>query len=400
MALSLKNKKILLGVTGGIAAYKAAELARLLIKAGAVVQVVMSKNATEFIQPLTFEAITGKRVLLDLFDSSSTAMQHIEAARFSELIIIAPASASFMARLAYGFADDLLSTICLATQAPIFLAPAMNKHMWENLATQNNLKRLVQQGIQVLETDIGDQACGDVGYGRMLEPIEIFDCLKKQFSFGSGSLTNKKVVITVGATQEPIDAVRYISNCSSGKMGFELAKAFSWVGAEVTLICGICALSPPKFDNIIQVKTAKEMLEAALEKAVDADIFVGAAAVSDYRVQNPMSQKLKSTKDHFSLDLTKNPDILLQVASLPKKPFMVGFALETENLMANARKKLKQKGLNMIVANSCEKITPFDSDENEVFILNDANDEVLHLERNSKFIIAKNIIHQIKKQFL
>lgn len=381
----LKNKRIVLGVTGGIACYKAVEFARLLIKEGAHVQVIMTQNATQFVTPLTFETITKHPV------ENASAMHHIDSARFADGVIIMPATASFIARLAHGFADDLLSTTCLATQAPIILVPAMNKQMWLNMATQNNINCLNSRKFHVLDTDFGEQACGEIGYGRMLEPVEVLNRVIARWEEPQ-IFIDKKVLITVGSTREPIDAVRYISNHSSGKMGFSLATTFQYLGAQVTLICGHCEIPLPLGCEIIQVQTAQEMSKEVLKRVEQYDIFIGAAAVADFRVKEVLSQKMKSDYSEVSLELTKNPDIIAQVAALKHKPFVVGFALETENLLENAAKKLHQKKLDMVIANLSHNLG---SDHSEGFIL--TKEASTPLEKANKHEIAKEIAYRVEK---
>ncbi len=386
----LKNKKIILGVTGGISAYKTVEFARLLMKEEAQVQVVMTQNATQFVTPLTFEAITQKSVLQGIFEDAA-AIQHIEHARLADLLIVMPATASFMARLAHGFADDLLSATCLATEAPVVLVPAMNKQMWSNLATQANRATLTQRQFQVLETAFGEQACGEFGYGRMLEPDEVLQQIIPILT-PTLPLKGKKVLMTVGSTREPIDPVRYVSNASSGKMGFSLAAALLQQGASVTIICGHHEVPVPQGCETIHIETALEMRDEVLRQVKGMDIFIGAAAVADYRVKEVVDQKVKSEAEMLQLTLVKNPDILSEVAMLEEKPFTVGFALETEDLIQNARKKLGHKQLDMIVANLCGENKPFGGDCNEVFILNKCQDDILHLKKAHKEEIARGIV--------
>lgn len=349
--LSLINKQVLLGITGGIAAYKSAELCRLLIKAGAEVRVVMTEAACEFITPLTMQALSGNRVHTELLDEAAeAAMGHIELARWADLIIIAPASANFMARLAHGEANDLLTTLCLATSAPIALAPAMNQAMWSNQNTQDNLQALKTNKAKILHVfgpADGEQACGDTGPGRMLEPSQLIELAADLFN--SGALAGLKVCITAGPTREALDPVRYISNHSSGKMGYAIASAAVEAGAKVNLISGPVNLEPLAHVDLVNVESAEDMLEAATNSPCD--IFIGVAAVADYRPQESALNKIKKTKDSLQLELVKNPDILATIASQKNKPFCVGFAAETENLANNALAKLKNKNLDLIVAN-------------------------------------------------
>jgi len=347
--LSLSNKQIILGVTGGIAAYKAAELCRLLIKAGADVRVVMTPSAAEFITSLTFQALSGNRVHIELLDEEAeAAMGHIELARWADLVLIAPASANFIARLSQGRAEDLLSTLCLATNAPIAVAPAMNQAMWRNQNTQDNLQQLKQKNITVLGPASGEQACGDVGLGRMLEPEEIAQAAAAMFE--TGELAGVNITITAGPTREAIDPVRYISNHSSGKMGYALARAAMEAGAKVVLVSGPVALEPPPQVKLVAVESARQMLDAC--QVVPGDIFISVAAVADYRPANSASEKIKKNADTIELSLIKNPDILAQISLSAQRPFCVGFAAETQNIEEYARKKLLDKKLDLIFANN------------------------------------------------
>ncbi len=365
---SLLNKRVLLGVTGGIAAYKSAELLRRLRDSGAEVQVVMTKSACEFITPLTMQALSGRPVHTELLDHDSEAgMGHIELARWSDVILIAPASANFIAKLAHGMADDLLSTLCLAADVPLLVAPAMNQQMWVNPATRTNIETISQREIAILGPAEGDQACGETGPGRMLEPLQLLTALEAIFQ--NSTLAGKHVIITAGPTREAIDPVRYISNRSSGKMGYAMATAALEAGANVTLVSGPVALQAPEQVNQINVNTAKEMREAVLGEVDSADIFIAAAAVADYRCLDVSEQKIKKSADTLSLNLEKNPDVLADVAELSSAPFTVGFAAETESLKDNAIKKLENKGLDMIAANLVGEDLGFDTEENalEVF---------------------------------
>ncbi len=347
--LSLSNKQIILGVTGGIAAYKAAELCRLLIKAGADVRVVMTPSAAEFITSLTFQALSGNRVHIELLDEEAeAAMGHIELARWADLVLIAPASANFIARLSQGRAEDLLSTLCLATNAPIAVAPAMNQAMWRNQNTQDNLQQLKQKNITVLGPASGEQACGDVGLGRMLEPEEIAQAAAAMFE--TGELAGVNITITAGPTREAIDPVRYISNHSSGKMGYALARAAMDAGAKVVLVSGPVALEPPPQVKLVAVESARQMLDAC--QVVPGDIFISVAAVADYRPANSASEKIKKNADTMELSLIKSPDILAQISLSAQRPFCVGFAAETQNIEEYARKKLLDKKLDLIFANN------------------------------------------------
>ncbi len=347
--LSLSNKQVILGITGGIAAYKAAELCRLLMKAGADVRVVMTPSALEFITPLTFQALSGNRVYTDLLDEEAeAAMGHIELARWADLILIAPASANFIARLGQGRAEDLLSTLCLAAPATIAVAPAMNQNMWLDAATQDNLLLLLERGIQVFGPDSGEHACGDIGPGRMLEPEYIAVEAAKLFDIEA--LAGVNVTITAGPTREAIDPVRYISNHSSGKMGYALARAAMEAGAKVVLISGPVALEPPPRVKLVSVESARQMLDACQE--VLGDIFISVAAVADYRPETTATEKIKKNDKTMTLNLVKNPDILASISLSEKRPFCVGFAAETENLEDFAKKKMVDKKLDLIFANN------------------------------------------------
>jgi phosphopantothenoylcysteine decarboxylase / phosphopantothenate---cysteine ligase len=380
------SKKIVLGITGGIAAYKAAELVRLLIKSNIDVQVVMTQSACEFITPVTMQALSGKPVFLNMWDQSiPNGMPHIELSRDADAILIAPATANFMAKLVHGSADDLLSTLCLARDCPLLVAPAMNKQMWENPATQRNVAKLIEDGIDILGPEAGDQACGEVGLGRMLEPESILEEVIAHFS--PKLLHGKKVMITAGATQEMIDPVRAITNLSSGKMGYALAKIASNMGAEVTLVTGVSALMPPKHANSIVTKSADSMYQAVMQHISDQDIFIGVAAVADYSPVETSTQKIKKSEDTLTLQLKRNKDILADVANLPHAPFCVGFAAESENIIEYAKQKRLSKKLPLIVAN--EVTSAMGSDNNQVTLIDDHG--VHPLQPASKIIIANQI---------
>ena len=372
--------RILLGVTGGIAAYKAAELARHLVKAGAAVQVAMTEAAQRFVGAQTFQALTGRVVRSSLWDEQSeAAMGHIELARWADAIVIAPASADFLARLAHGFADDLLATLCLASDRPLHVAPAMNRLMWANAATQSNLALLRGRGVHVIGPDSGAQACGEVGEGRMSEPAdiaaEILDSLRMDFS--KPTLQGIRAVVTAGPTREPIDPVRFISNRSSGKQGYAVAAALASLGASVTLVSGPVNLQTPAGVRRLDVESAQQMLEISLAAAADAHIFVGAAAVADYRVEVPADQKIKKNADTLQLSLTRNPDILSQTRALHPRLFMVGFAAETENLAAHARDKLQRKKLDLIAANWVGEGRAFERDDNSLHLYWQGGERIL-----------------------
>ncbi|WP_372871960.1 bifunctional phosphopantothenoylcysteine decarboxylase/phosphopantothenate--cysteine ligase CoaBC [Shewanella sp.] len=358
LSVSLNNRKILLGIGGGIAAYKSADLVRRLKERGADVRVVMSQSAGEFITPLTLQALSGHPVAMDLLDpAAEAAMGHIELARWADLVIIAPATANLIARIAAGMADELITTTCLATSSPIALCPAMNQQMYANQATQDNLATVARRGIKLWGPDSGSQACGEVGPGRMLEPLEICafaerlleeDAATEQFKH---SLKGHKLMLTAGPTREAIDPVRYISNHSSGKMGFALAEAAAAMGAEVTLVSGPVRLATPAGVKRIDVDSAQQMLDAVMAQIDKQDIFIGCAAVADYRVADVATGKIKKSSETMQLALVRNPDILATVASHQTRPFTVGFAAETHDVETYARDKLKRKNLDMIAAN-------------------------------------------------
>ncbi|MEY2680576.1 MAG: hypothetical protein RL661_807 [Pseudomonadota bacterium] len=363
----LTGQKILLGVTGGIAAYKAAELVRLLRSAGADVRVIMTRAATAFVTPLTFQALSGHPVPLELLDSDAeSAMGHIHLARWADRILIAPASADVIARLRVGLADDLLTTVCLAATAPLLLAPAMNQAMWQHAATQENIAVLKSRGVSLLGPAEGEQACGEVGPGRLLEPAAIVESLVGQP--GEGALARLRVLISAGPTREPIDPVRYLTNRSSGKMGYALAQSAMALGAKVTLVSGPTALVPPTGAEVVPVDTAANMYEAVLAQAGRADIYIGAAAVADY-APDTVPHKMKKDADSLALNLVKTRDILAAVSALPgSRPFTVGFAAETQNLEGYARSKLAAKSLDMVAANQVGAGVGFDVDDNALYV--------------------------------
>lgn len=365
----LAGKKLLLGITGGIAAYKAVELVRLLRKSSAEVQVVLTGSASQFVTPMTLQAVSGRPVRQELFDPAhEAAMGHIELARWADLVLVAPASAGFMARLAHGFADNLLATLCLASAAPIILAPAMNQQMWQNAATRDNVALLQQRGIALWGPASGDQACGEVGPGRMLEPEALLEQLLSRFT--PGPLAGVRVLLTAGPTREPLDPVRFIGNRSSGKMGFALARAFARAGARVELVAGPVALDTPAGVERIDVESAGEMEQAVLARVAGSDIFVGCAAVADYRPDVVADQKIKKTSDRMEIRLVRNPDILATVAGLPDAPFTVGFAAETQDPEGYAEKKRVAKRVNMIAANLVgAEQGGFERDENALTLL-------------------------------
>lgn len=350
MSSASSSHRILLGVSGGIAAYKAAELVRLLVKAGAEVQVVMTAAAQHFVGAATFQALSGRPVRSDLWDASAeAAMGHIELARWASQIVIAPASADLLARLAHGHADDLLSTLCLASAAPLSIAPAMNQQMWAHPATQANLALLRQRSVQVLGPASGEQACGDVGEGRLLEPAEIVAAVLAPPV--SAVLQDRRVLISAGPTLEDIDPVRFVGNRSSGKMGFAIAQVAQAMGAQVTLVAGPVSLPTPPGVRRIDVRSALQMRDAVLQQLAGQDVFIAAAAVADYRPREVAVQKIKKCADTLDLHLVRNPDIVAEVAARQDRPLVVGFAAETNDVEAHACDKLARKNLDMIAAN-------------------------------------------------
>jgi len=390
----LTNRNILLGITGGIAAYKSAELTRALVGAGANVRIVLTAAGAEFITPLTLQALSGNPVHQSLLDpEAEQGMGHIELARWADLLLVAPASADFMARLSHGMANDLLTTVCLATDAPICIAPAMNQAMWRDPRTQENAQRLANQGVHIWGPASGEQACGDVGPGRMLEASEIAHLAAA--AFATPELEGRRVCITAGPTREALDPVRYISNHSSGKMGYALAAAAVKAGAEVVLISGPVSLPTPAGVQRLNVESAEQMLAAALELAPAADIFIGAAAVADYRPVAIADQKIKKGQEELmELRLVKNPDIIATIARLDKRPFTVGFAAETESVLAFARSKLERKNLDLVIANDVSQSgIGFNADENEVTLVSARGD--YKLPRNNKQALAQTLIQQI-----
>ena len=368
------SKKIVLGITGGIAAYKAAELVRLLVKANIDVQVVMTESATQFITPVTMQALSGKPVFTGMWHSSiDNGMPHIELSRDADAIVVAPATAEFIAKLLHGRADDLLSTLCLARDCPLLVAPAMNKQMWENPATQRNFAQLFADKITVLGPGSGDQACGEIGLGRMLEPDELMTEINAFFT--PKLLAGKRVLITAGATLEMIDPVRAITNLSSGKMGYALAQAASDMGAEVTLVSGATTLQPPKNVKNIVATSADAMYQAVMKNIANQQVFIGVAAVADYTPTKPNTHKIKKSDASLIIELTATKDILKEVASLPNAPFCVGFAAESEHLIEYASKKRIAKKLPLIVANDAQ--SAMGSDSNTVTLIGDAGTHAL-----------------------
>jgi len=391
--LELSNKRILLGVSGGIAAYKSAELVRRLREAGAEVRVVMTAGATQFITPLTLQALSGQSVRTELFDArAEAAMGHIELARWADAVLIAPASANTLARLAQGLADDLLSTLCLATRAPLLVAPAMNHVMWEHPATQANITRLRERGVLICGPGTGSQACGEIGPGRMLEPAELIVELGQLFNVGA--LAGLRVLVTAGPTREAIDPVRFISNRSSGKMGYAIATAAAEAGARVVLVSGPVALPPPDRVECIQVESASEMQIAVMARVNDCDIFIGTAAVADYRPQAVAEHKVKKHTAALRLDLERTAAILAAVAALHPAPFTVGFAAETERLAEHARSKRMAKSLDMIAANWVNiPGQGFAADGNALTLYWEGGE--CELPRTTKTQLARSLVAQI-----
>ena len=390
-------ERILLGVTGGIAAYKSAEIVRRLKERGAEVQVVMTGAARQFVTPLTFQALSGRPVRTDLWDESAeAAMGHIELARWADRILVAPASADFLARLAHGLASDLLTTLCLATDVPITVAPAMNRLMWANAATRANMTLLAARGIEVIGPAEGDQACGETGPGRMVEP-DVLAAAVIDRAATSGALAGRKVIVTAGPTRERIDPVRFITNRSSGKMGFAVAEAAHDAGAEVILVSGPVNVCTPPGVRRVDVETADQMLAAVNENLGGTDIFIAAAAVSDYRPVQVSTEKIKKTSDSLMLALSRTTDILATVAAGAARPFVVGFAAETQNVERNALAKLEGKNLDMIAANQVGEGLAFDQDDNALTVYWRGGGR--ELKRAGKAQIAAELVALIAERF-
>ncbi|MEJ2455529.1 MAG: bifunctional phosphopantothenoylcysteine decarboxylase/phosphopantothenate--cysteine ligase CoaBC [Candidatus Thiodiazotropha sp.] len=394
---SLDRKKILLGVTGGIAAYKSAVLLRALQQQGAEVRVVMTRAAQAFVTPLTFQALSGHRVYTEMLDPvQEAAMDHISLARWADLVLVAPATANIIARLAHGLADDLLTTLCLATTTPIALAPAMNQGMWRNPATQANLETLSARGIRLWGPDMGEQACGETGPGRMLEPEAL--CERTMALFAQGTLKGVRVLMTAGGTREPIDPVRFVGNRSSGKMGFSLAEAMRDLGAVVTLVSGPVTLQTPAGVSRVSVETAQQMHAAVMERVAECDLFIGVAAVADYRPKSAVGQKIKKRSDTLQLELVRNPDILADVAAQASPPFTVGFAAETEQVEDFAEAKRQAKGVDLIAANRVGAETGgFEGDENSLILLWQGGRETLPMM--TKRALARRLAERIATQY-
>ena len=390
----LGSKRILLGLTGGIVAYKSAELIRELQRGGADIQVVMTDSACKFITPLTLQALSGKPVYVEMWDDRvPNGMPHMELSRDRDLVVVAPATADFIAKLVHGAADDLLSTLCLARECPLMVAPAMNRQMWENPATQRNVAQLRQDGIVVLGPGTGDQACGEVGMGRMLDVLD----LVRQISawFQPKLLTGTHVLVTAGPTFEPIDPVRGLTNRSSGKMGYAVARAAIEAGARVTLISGPTTIEPPQAAHVVRVETARQMLDAVNAHVNGADIFIAVAAVADYYVANSSAQKIKKEGGVPALELALNPDIVESVAKRPNPPFCVGFAAESEKLEEHAEAKRRRKKLPLLAANLVQ--SAIDADENELVLFDDQGSH--RLGRTSKLEQARMLIRHVARLY-
>ncbi len=396
--MELSNRHILLGITGGVAAYKSAQFARELQRHGASVQVVMTEAATRFVGPVTFQALTGRRVYTDQWDASiPNNMAHIELSREADVIVIAPTTADFIAKLANGLADDLLSTLCIARACPLLVAPAMNREMWANPATQRNVAQLVADGIELLGPETGDQACGETGMGRMLEPEALLE--RTIGFFVPKSLQGRRVLITAGPTFEPIDPVRGITNLSSGKMGFAIARACQQAGAQVTLIAGATSLPTPLQVERMNVSTARQMFDAVNQVLADGartDVFISVAAVADWRVENASESKLKKSADGKppELQFAENPDILASVAARENAPYCVGFAAESEDLERNAQQKRLRKRVPLLVANIGQ--ATFGRDDNELLLIDEHGTQ--KLDRASKDALASELTREIAKR--
>jgi phosphopantothenoylcysteine decarboxylase/phosphopantothenate--cysteine ligase len=393
----MSGKRILLGVTGGIAAYKAPDLVRRLVERGAEVQVVMTAGARQFVTPLTFQAVSGRPVRSDLWDGEAeAAMSHIELARWADLILVAPASADSLAHLAHGFADDLLTTLCLASDAPVAVAPAMNRLMWAHPATQANLALLRGRGVHVIGPDSGSQACGETGEGRLAEPSLIADSAMALLPV-AGVLSGQRVLVTAGPTRERIDPVRFITNRSSGKMGYAVAQAARELGAEVVLVSGPVNLPAPPGVRRVNVECAAQMHEAVMAEVGATDVFIATAAVADYRPAQPADCKIKKVTDTLELRLTRTVDILAAVAQLPQRPYVVGFAAETNDVEVHARAKLERKRLDLIAANEVGDCKVFDQDDNALLLLWPEGGR-LELGAASKIELARRLLAFIVQQ--
>jgi len=392
--LNFLNTNILLCVTGGIAAYKSAEIIRLFKKDGAEVRVIMTESAKEFITPLTLQAVSGNEIHDSLLDvKAESAMGHIELAKWADIILIAPCTAESLAKITHGRADDLMGSVILASKAPTFIAPAMNTTMWLDKSTQENFQTLVSRGINFIGPDEGEQACGDVGPGRLVEPEKIIELIKSDLH--KGPLSGKTITITAGPTREQIDPVRYISNNSSGKMGYALADAARLQGANVNLVSGPVSLKANKGINLFKINSADEMLNKVFECMESSDIFISCAAVADFKPTNYSNTKIKKEdSENLEINLQKNHDILSEVSKRHSSAYIVGFAAETSNVNDNANKKLNSKNLNMIISNDVsDKSIGFDSDDNEVHVI--TKNETIFLKKNKKIKIAREILNII-----
>ncbi|MDY7026470.1 MAG: bifunctional phosphopantothenoylcysteine decarboxylase/phosphopantothenate--cysteine ligase CoaBC [Pseudomonadota bacterium] len=394
--LSLVNRRIIVGISGSIAAYKSAEIVRLLKKAGAEVIVVMTQNAQSFITPMTMQALSGEPVRKEIMDSEAElSMGHIELAKWADAILVAPASANVLANLAQGLSHDLLSTLCLATEAPVFLAPAMNQAMWGHEATQANAQKLTTLGYEFFGPGAGEQACGDVGFGRLLEVDELVERLAAKFE--TNQLAGKKVVISAGPTRERIDPVRFLSNYSTGKMGYALAQAAQEAGAYVTLVSGPTNLAAPERVTRVLVESAIEMHEAVMTAVADADVFIAAAAVADYRPKRCADDKVKKSDGDWQIQLERNPDILAEVSGKADRPFCVGFAAETRNVLEYGRGKLERKQLDLIAVNDVsDQAIGFASDQNALMVL--SKEAQFPIAQASKTQVAHQLIELIAQQ--
>lgn len=389
----LTSRRILVGITGGVAAYKAAELVRLLVRDGADVRVVMTEAGTRFIAPVTLQALSGQRVHTDMWDAQvDNNMGHIELSRDRELVVVAPATADFIAKVVHGLADNLLATLALARAGPLMVAPAMNREMWDHPATQRNMAQLRADGVLIVGPEEGDQACGEIGMGRMAEPAAI--AAEIAAALAPKVLAGKRVLVTAGPTFEPIDTVRGLTNLSSGKMGYAVAQAAAEAGARVTLISGTTSLAAPPGVERENVITARDMHGAVMKRAPDADIFVAVAAVADYHVKSPRSHKIKKSDGMPSFELEENPDILAEVAALAHPPFCVGFAAETENMREHAQAKRRKKRIPLLAANLAQHA--FGRDDNALTLFEDAGETVL--ARAPKIVLARQLIQHIAKR--
>jgi phosphopantothenoylcysteine decarboxylase/phosphopantothenate--cysteine ligase len=395
---SLSNKRVLLGVSAGIAAYKTPDLVRKLTELGAEVQVILSKNADQFVTPLALQAVSGHAVhSYAMTAESESGMGHIDLARWADVVLIAPATANIIARLCQGNADELLTTVCVATEAPIAVAPAMNQQMWQNAACEENMQTLAERGVHILGPDSGEQACGEVGLGRMLQPIDI--AARVGGLFQTGTLTGKKIMITAGPTWEALDPVRGITNHSSGMMGYALAQAAIEAGADVTLVSGPTHIQKPDRADVIDTISALDMHAAVMADIDNQDIFIGVAAVADYRPVSSADEKIKKNADEMTITMVKNPDILADVANRESRPFCVGFAAETNNVIEYARGKLERKKLNLIAANHVGgSETGFGTPDNAITLI--GKDSVVELPKQNKSALARSLITEIAKNFI